>query len=252
MNPARQSGNFAMSSSPSRLERLSTVFRWLSFFLVPISLGFVFVYAPMEREMGISQRIFYYHVPSAFLCFTGFFLVFLGSALYLLTRQTRWDRLAGVAAELGIVFCAIVLITGPLWAKPAWGVYWTWDIRLTTTLVMFLMYSAYWMLKVSAQENPQRATFSAIYGILCVFNIPLVHFSVRYFQSVHPHLFRVEGNEGSALTPEMWWTFWISQATVACLFAWIFTERLRLAELEDEMEEVRERVRAQMENSAGR
>jgi heme exporter protein C len=201
----------------------------------------------VERQLGPSQKIFYYHVPSALACFLGFFLVLLGSVMYLLTRRRTWDLLAGVAAELGLLFCAIVLTTGPLWAKPAWGVYWTWDVRLTTTLVMGLMYAAYLLLKTSAREDPRRAVFSAIYGIVCFVNVPIVHFSVRLFRSVHPLLFKADSEIGKALAPSMWGTFGFCMVTIFVLFGWILLERLALAEAEDEMEVLRELARVRIE-----
>ena len=228
-------------------DRYRSILRVANLLLVPISLYLVFLYAPIERQLGPSQKIFYYHVPSAISCFVGFFLVLLGSVMYLLTRQRKWDLLAGVAAELGLVFCLIVLTTGPLWAKPAWGVYWTWDVRLTTTLIMALMYAAYLLLKVSSREDPRRATFSAVYGIVCFVNVPVVHFSVRLFRSVHPLLFKADSEIRQALAPSMWWTFGFCMITVFVLFAWILVERLALAEAEDQMEELRELARVQIE-----
>jgi heme exporter protein C len=228
-------------------ERLRGPLRLLTLVLVPVSLYLVFLYAPVERMLGPSQKIFYYHVPSAMAGFFAFFLVLLGSVMYLLTRGRAWDTLAGVSAELGVLFSAIVLTTGPLWAKPAWGVYWTWDVRLTTTLLMFLMYVAYLMLKVSSREDPQRAVFSAIYGIVCFVNVPIVHFSVRLFKSVHPVVFRADESVKTALAPEMWHTFIVCMAAVFALFACLLVERLALAEAEEEMEEIREMARSRLE-----
>src|SRR5262245_66460637 len=111
-------------------ERWRPLLRLAALVMVPLSLYLVFLYAPVEKVLGPSQKIFYYHVPSAISCFVGFFLVLLGSVMYLLTRRRSWDLLAGASAEIGILFCAIVLVTGPLWARPACGVDWTWDVRL--------------------------------------------------------------------------------------------------------------------------
>jgi heme exporter protein C len=229
------------------MERIRPFLQAAALILVPVSLYLVFLYAPVERILGPSQKIFYYHVPSAISCFVGFFLVLVGSVMYLLTRRRSWDALAGASAEVGVLFCAIVLVTGPLWAKPAWGVYWTWDVRLTTTLIMALMYAAYLMLKVSAREDPQRAVMSAIYGIVCFVNVPVVHFSVRLFRSVHPLLFKADSTIRSALTGEMWATFGFCMVTVFTLFGWILLERLALSETEDAMEELREMTRVQIE-----
>jgi heme exporter protein C len=236
-----------MNTYASLAIRLRPFLRYATLILVPVSLYLVFLYAPVERQLGPSQKIFYYHVPSAMASFFSFFLVLVGSVMFLLTRSRTWDMLAGVAAELGLLFCAIVLTTGPLWAKPAWGVYWTWDVRLTTTLIMFLMYAAYLMLKTSSREDPQRAVFSAIYGIVCFVNVPIVHFSVRLFRSVHPLLFKADSSVGAALTGEMWQTFGFCMLTIFVLYAWLLLERLALAEAEDEMEELRELARVRID-----
>ena len=119
----------------------------LVFAVMLIALGAIFLWVPTEKEMGIVQRIFYFHVPSAFSSFLAFFLVFIGSIQYLRTREDKWDRLALGAAELGVIFALIVLITGPLWAKPVWGVYWRWEPRLTSMLIMFTIYAAYLMVR---------------------------------------------------------------------------------------------------------
>ncbi len=234
------------------LNRLAVSFRPIlavgAAILVPISLYLIFFYAPMERVMGPVQKIFYYHVPSAIVSFLAFFLVMVGSTMYLLTRKRNWDLLAGVSAELGVVFCAIVLITGPLWARPTWGVYWTWDVRLTTTLLMWLMYVGYLMLKVSAKESPKRASISAIYGIFCFANVPIVHFSVRYFRSIHPHLFKMESVGKPALSPAMSQTFFFCMVTITVLFGWVLLERLALAETEEEIELIREHVRQRVDD----
>ena len=125
-----------------RIERLHTaanVATGLAWLAILGTLYLVFVYVPTERTMGIVQRIFYYHVPSAMMSFLAFFIVLVASVAYLITRRRGWDITAQAAAELGVVFCSIVLITGPIWAKPIWGIWWTWDARLTLTLVTPLL-----------------------------------------------------------------------------------------------------------------
>ena len=112
--------------------------------------------------MGIVQRIFYYHVPSAMMSFLAFFIVLVASVAYLITRRRGWDITAQAAAELGVVFCSIVLITGPIWAKPIWGIWWTWDARLTLTLVTWLIYVAYLMLRAYLPEGARRANMAAV------------------------------------------------------------------------------------------
>ena len=119
----------------------------ISGIMMLISAYMALVYAPTERTMGDVQRIFYFHVPAAWIAFFAFFLVFLFGVFHLAKRDKKWDHLAAASAEIGVLYCTLVLITGPIWAKPAWGIWWTWDARLTLTLVLWLIYVAYLMLR---------------------------------------------------------------------------------------------------------
>ena len=145
----------------------------------------IFIYAPVEKTMGVVQKIFYIHVPSAFLAFFSFFITFIASILYLFQRDDRWDIIALCSAEIGVIFCTIVLITGPIWAKPIWNVWWTWDPRLTTTLILWFIYAAYLMLRGVLREG-QRSTFSAVFGIIGFVNVPLTFFAIRLWRTIHP------------------------------------------------------------------
>src|SRR4030042_5901728 len=145
---------------------MSRILLGISFLLMVAALYLVFIYVPTEATMGVVQRIFYFHVPVAWVAFLAFFVVFVGSILYLWKRESKWDILAYSSAEVGIVFTTLVLITGPLWAKPTWGVWWVWDARLTTTLVLWLIYLAYLMVRSFALEESQGARFAAVVGIV--------------------------------------------------------------------------------------
>ncbi|HEX2239824.1 MAG TPA: cytochrome c biogenesis protein CcsA [Actinomycetota bacterium] len=134
---------------------------------------------------GQLQRIFYFHVPSAWVAYLAFAIVFVASIAYLRTRSVRWDLLAHSAAEVGVVFCTIVLITGPIWARPVWGTWWQWDARLTSAFVMWLTYVGYLLLRTLAPE-PQTPRLAAVVGIVGVVNIPIVHFSVYWWRTLHP------------------------------------------------------------------
>src|SRR2546428_9575708 len=125
----------------------------------------VFVYVPTEAQQGIVQRIFYFHVPCAWVAFAAFGLVAISGIFYLWLGQQVWDDLGYAAAETGMVFCTLVLITGSIWAKPIWGAWWTWDSRLTTTLILWLLYVGYLMLRAMADDTPQVARFAAVVGI---------------------------------------------------------------------------------------
>ena len=155
-------------------DRLSIILTGLAAILFLVALYHVFISAPTEKTMGDIQRIFYIHLPSAFISFLAFFVVFLMSLLYLLTRKPHWDWAAVSAAEVGVISCAVVLTTGPLWAKPVWGVWWTWDARLTSTLVLFLIYVSYLMLRLYVEDETRRATLAAVVGILGFVDVPVV------------------------------------------------------------------------------
>jgi heme exporter protein C len=143
-------------------------------------------YAPTDRLQGPSQRIFYIHVPAAWIGMLAFLVVFVASIGYLTTRASRWDRLAASSAEVGVVFTTGVMVTGPLWARPVWGVYWDWDPRLTSFFVLWLLYLSYLVLRSYVPEPTRRARYSAVLGIVAFLDVPLVYVSVRWWRTLHP------------------------------------------------------------------
>src|SRR5437868_10060960 len=201
-------------------------------FLVVAFLGYAayqaLVIAPTEQTMGNVQRIFYYHVPSAWTAFLLFAINFVASILYLIKRSEKADILALVSAEVGVVFCTVVLITGPIWARPVWGIWWTWDLRLTLTLVLWLIYVSYLLLRrfSTGGKTPTIAAVVAIFGAL---DVPLVYFSIWFFRTQHPS--PVIGGGGS-LDPRMARVLLINWAAVLCL-AWLLSwtrDELELAQ----------------------
>ncbi|MCJ7541285.1 MAG: cytochrome c biogenesis protein [Desulfobacterales bacterium] len=160
-------------------------FQLLTYVLMLLALYTIFIYAPVEKTMGVIQKIFYIHVPSAFLAYLAFFITFMASIFYLYCKDSKWDTVAHCAVETGVIFCTIVLITGPIWAKPIWNVWWTWDPRLTTTLILWFTYVAYLMLRRAVKEN-QRANLAAVFGIIGFLNVPITFFSIRLWRTIHP------------------------------------------------------------------
>ncbi len=158
---------------------------WLLIGLMPINLFVIFVYAPIEKTMGVVQKVFYIHVSCAWIGMLAFVVVFGFSIRYLIKRDSISNHLALASAEIGTVFITGVLLTGPLWARPIWNTWWTWDPRLTTTVVMWFMYLAYIMLQ-SGGFSESRRKFAAVYGIIAFINVPLVFFSARWWRSIHP------------------------------------------------------------------
>ena len=206
--------------------------------LMVASLYFVFRVAPNEVTMGAVQRIFYFHVPSAWVAFLAFFLVFLASVLHLATRRMIWDTLAHAAAELGVLFCGIVLMTGPIWARPAWGTWWTWEARLTTTLVLELVFVAYLLLRSQAESPAQGARLAAVVGIAGFLDVPLIYFSVKIWRGHHPIVFKTGGGEG--LEPVMLQAFALCMVTFTLFFILLLALRFRLGLLQEDLAELRE------------
>src|SRR5688572_7876270 len=159
----------------------------------------VFFKAPIEARMGIVQKIFYFHVPSAYAMYIGATACFVGSTGYLVTRKDGWDALARAGAELAIAMGAIVLVTGPLWAAKAWGYFWTWDPRLTTAMLSWLIYVAYTVLRAFAGDGPGERRFSAALGVLGAANLPIIHYSVQKWGGQHPTV--VTGKGGGLQHP---------------------------------------------------
>jgi len=215
------------------MKRLFPVFGLLTGVLLSYALYLALVVAPTEQTMGDVQRIFYYHVPSAWTAFLLFFINFVASVVYLIRRNMKADVVALVAAEIGVVFCTVVLVTGPIWARPVWGIWWTWDLRLTLTLVLWLIYVSYLMLRrfSSSGQTPQIAAVLAVLGAL---DVPLVYFSIWFFRTQHPQ--PVIGGGGS-IDPRMLHVLLINWAAFSCLAALMFWSRYRLEVLKREVED---------------
>ena len=219
------------------LQRLG-VLAWAS---VAISLFLIFFVArEAEASMGGQlQRIFYFHVPAAWAAYLAFGIVFLGSVAYLRTDARRWDLLAHSAAELGVVFTSLVLITGPIWAHPVWGTWWQWDARLTSTLVMWLTYVGYLMLRGLSADPSKTGRLAAVVGIIGFVNVPIVHFSVQWWRTLHPSGPTVADMERSSGlgSPELL-AFFASLIAFTLLFAWLMAARVRLGRLADRVDQL--------------
>jgi heme exporter protein C len=173
----------------------------VSLILLSYALHAALVDAPTEQTMGDVQRIFYYHVPSAWTSMILFFINFLASIWYLVKRDVVSDAIAVACAEVGVVFCSVVLITGPLWARPVWGIWWTWDARLTSTLVLWLIYVSYLILRKYATGG-QTQVLAAVLAIFGFLDVPLVYMAIRWFRTQHPQPV-IGGGEGSGIDPHM-------------------------------------------------
>jgi heme exporter protein C len=205
--------------------------------LTALLLGYAFYeamfVAPTDQMQGDVYRIIYYHVPSAWTMFIFFLTNFVASVVYLVRRNPKADAVAAAAAEIGVVFCTVVLVTGPIWARPVWGIWWTWDTRLTSTLVLWLIYVSYLMLRrfSSGGQAPVLAAALAVFGAL---DMPLVYFSIWFFRTQHPQ--PVVGDGGS-IDPRMWHVWLLNWAAFLCFGLPVFWKRYQLEILQQEVNE---------------
>jgi heme exporter protein C len=215
------------------MKRGFTILAIVTGLLLSFALYEALIAAPTERTMGDVQRIFYYHVPSAWTAFLLFLINFIASVVYLIRRDSKSDIVALVSAEVGVVFCTVVLVTGPIWARPVWGIWWTWDLRLTLTLVLWLIYVSYLMLRRFSTSS-QTAKLAAVLAVFGALDVPLVYFSIWFFRTQHPS--PVIGNGGS-LDPRMAHVLLINWAAFLCLAWLVCWTRFRLEVLKREVEE---------------
>jgi heme exporter protein C len=190
--------------------------------------------APDERTMHDAQRIFYFHVPSWVAMFDAFFISVIGNITYLFTRERRYDWLGVAGAEVGAVCCTIGLITGPIWGKPAWGIWWTWDPRLTTTFILWILYIAYLLLRSMIEEPDKRARVSAVFGIFAFLDVPLVYVSNRFWRTQHPAPVFF-GGPNAGVEPTMGKVLLLCFAAVLGVMTVLLLDRYRLERLRYEV-----------------
>ncbi len=207
--------------------------------LMAANLYLIFAVAPTEAVMGDVQRIFYIHVPMAVMSFLAFAVVFAASIVYLAKRGEKWDRVAHAGAEVGLVFVSLALITGIIWARPVWGVWWTWDPRLTTTLILWLIYAAYLMIRSYAPNRARGAVYGAVVGVVGFVDVPIVYFSVNWWRSLHPEAVVGPLAETGSLEPIMVRILMFSLLAFLVLFLYLIVERTSLRSAEDQANALR-------------
>ncbi len=210
------------------IEKLLLLFTLI---LIIVALYMVFIYSSIEAKMGVVQKIFYFHLGSAFAGFAGFFIVFINSILYLIYRENKYDIISVSAAELGILFISIVLITGILWAKPIWNVWWTWDPRLTSTFILWLIFIAYLILRANLKETKQMPIYAAIFGIIGFLDVPIVFMSIRWWRTIHPVIIK---KTQINLSPDMLHTLIMSILAVFSLFFLLLYYRIRIEKIKQQ------------------
>lgn len=245
--------NVAGPSGANNARGMPALAPWLgvaTLVLMVASLFMVFEYVPTEAEQGIVQRIFYFHVPCAWVAFAAFGLVAISGVFYLWLGDQIWDDLGYASAEIGMVFCTLVLITGSLWAKPIWGAWWTWDSRLTTTFILWLLYGGYLMLRAMADDTPEVARFGAVVGIVAALDVPVIIVSVRLWRTIHPAVLVTRQGGHGLEDPRMVATLLVATVAFTVMFAWLLMLRFAQLRLRARMKELRRKL-ALAEASAG-
>jgi heme exporter protein C len=215
----------------------------LSGVMVLVALYLALLGAPdanLQSETGrYAQRIIYFHIATAWVGFLAFFVTFVAGIGFLRTQNRSWDIVALSSAEIGTVFMLGVLVSGSIWARPAWGVWWVWDERLTISLIQFLIYVGYLMLRSSVEDPSRRARFAAVYGIVAFISVPINFIAIRMWRTQHPLMF---GTEEGGLGPNMMFAFFFSLITFTVWYVTLMWHRIRLERLRDDVEALKQEL----------
>src|SRR5689334_17485080 len=219
-----------MESKPLALKVLDGI----SVIVLLVAAYLALVYAPKELVMGDVQRVFYFHIGTAWTALPGFILAAVFSVVFLITKNLKWDRYQLAAVEVSLVFFFITIVLGSIWARPAWNTWWTWDPRLTTAAITELIYIAYFMLRQGIDDPERRARFGAVYALIGGLSAPITFFAIRLFRTIHPVV--ISGSNAAAqgsfhMTPHMLTAFFFALFTFTVIFIDLFWNRLRLGDL---------------------
>ena len=234
--PARRTGRPAT-------DRLETVARYLgpaTAVAMVAALAMALLYAPTERTQGHAQRIFYAHFGAALVMYLAYFVTFVGSIAYLWRRSPTADMVARCSAEVGLLYTTIVLASGAIWGKTIWGTWWTWDARLTTTLILWFIYAGYLMLRAYGGETSQIARSAAVVGIVGFFDVPIINRAVVWWRTLHPQPIVVRSDP--QLPAAMAQAMVVALLAFALLYAYLLVQRLRVERLRAAVVELRQRV----------
>jgi len=220
---------------------LDTTLLMVLFAVMPAALYMALIDAPRERTMGDLQRIFYFHAPVAIAGITAFAVNFIASIMYVIRKNRRWDNLGVASAEVGVLFFIMVLVTGTIWAKPVWLVWWTWSPRLTASLILCMLYLAYLLIRKYIEDPERRGLVSAVFGIIAFADAPLVWFSIRWWRDIHPEPMLESGGLAPAMRP----AFMTCLAAFLLLMFYILRRRFFLARIEDDVEELARELHAE-------
>jgi heme exporter protein C len=230
-----------MESKPVTLKILDVV----SIIVLVISAYLALVFAPTELVMGDVQRVFYFHIGTAWTALMGFILAAVFSVTYLVTKNLKWDRFQVAAIEVSLVFFFITIVLGSIWARPAWNTWWTWDPRLTTAAITELIYIAYFMLRQGIDDPERRARFGAVYALIGGLSAPVTFFAIRLYRTIHPVVIggnNPEAEGGFAMTADMRIAFFFALFAFTIIFIDLFWNRVRLGALEEKVEQLKLKV----------
>lgn len=222
--------------------------RWISYsqdavlvggaILMVVTMYMVFLWVPTESNLGVSQRIFYFHVPLAWIGMISIILVSVSSALHLITGREKWDNLAYAGAEVGVVFFTLLLATGVMWSKPVWGVWWTWDAKLTTTLILWFIYVSYIMLRAYGPKGSQGARYGAVIALIGAIDTPIIYMATVWWRTAHPEMNIGPLAESGSMHPSMQFTLMVSLIFFTLLYICVLIQRLYLRRSENMVDEL--------------
>ena len=221
---------------------MRTAFFSLTALLMLVTIYLVFMWVPTEQNLGISQRIFYFHVPLGWIGMVSIFVVGIASVIHLSTRNDKWDSIAYSAAELGLIFATLILVTGAIWAKPVWGVWWTWDPKLTTTLILWFIYVGYLMVRAYAPKGSRGRRYASVVALLGALDAPLIYMASIWWRTAHPDLNIGPFVESGSLDSSMRLTFWMAFIAFTVFYVYILVERIAMRRAEDALDEVHQYV----------
>ena len=208
-----------------------------------VTIYMVFMWVPTEQNLGVSQRIFYFHVPLGWIGMVSIFVVGIASVIHLLTKKNLWDAIAYSAAELGVIFATLILITGAVWAKPVWGVWWSWDPKLTTTLILWFVYVGYLMVRSFSPGGSQGRRYASVVALLGAIDAPIIYLASIWWRTAHPNLnIGPLAESDSDLDSKMLITFFVSLITFTIFYVYVMLERIQMRKCEDDLDEVHQYV----------
>jgi heme exporter protein C len=210
--------------------------------LMAVTLYLVFLWVPTERTLGVSQRIFYFHVPLGWIGMVSIIVVAIASVMHLVTGKEKWDSLAYATAELGVLVATLIIVTGSIWAKPVWGVWWTWDAKLTTTLILWFIYVGYLMVRAYGPSGGQGRRYAAVIAIIGAIDAIIIYVSTMLWRTGHPDLNIGPLAEPGSLDSRMAITFLVSMVTFTVFYAYMLIERYSLRRAESDLDELYQRI----------